>query len=208
MPRALLGLEARLRERFEAGLVAEIAPPDLATRITILRKRAALDAITVQDPAVLELVAARVTENIRALEGALIRVVAHSSLTQRPLDLELAEEVLDRLYPGSGAVAGPPTIAAVQAVVAAHYSLTREELVSPSRAARVSGPRQIAIHLARELTNDSLQAIGDAFGGRNHGTVLHACKRVSERAAADDNIFRELRSLAERIRHHQDDRAS
>ena len=91
VPRALLGLEARLRERFEAGLVAEIAPPDLATRITILRKRAALDAITIDDPAVLELVAARVTKNIRALEGALIRVVAHSSLTQRRLDRELAD---------------------------------------------------------------------------------------------------------------------
>jgi chromosomal replication initiator protein len=208
MPRALLGLEARLRERFEAGLVAEIAPPDLATRVTILRKRAALDAITIDDPAVLELVAARVTENIRALEGALIRVVAHGSLTQRRLDLALAEEVLDRLYPGSGAVTGPPTIDAVQAVVAAHFALTREELVSPSRAARVNWPRQLAIHLARELTGASLQAIGEAFGGRNHGTVLHACKRVGERAAADDNIFSELRSLAERARHHQADRTS
>ena len=105
-------------------------------------------------------------------------------------------------------MAGPPSIDSVQAVVAAHFSLTRAELVSPSRAARVSWPRQLAIHLARELTDASLQAIGEAFGGRNHGTVLHACKRVGERAAADDNIFSELRSLAERVRHHQADRTS
>ncbi len=206
LPQALLGIEMRLRERFEAGLVAEIAPPDLSTRVTILRKRVALDGITIADPAVLELIAGRVTRNVRALEGALIRVVAHNSLVQRPLDLELATEVMDRLYPDAAPSA--PTIPGIRAVVAAHYSVSEAELVSAGRTARIAWPRQIAIHLARELTGASLQAIGDAFGGRNHGTVLHACKRVAERAAIDDNILDELRSLAERARHHHADRAS
>ena len=140
IPRALLGIEARLRERFEAGLVAEITPPDLATRVTILRKRAALDEIAIADPAVLELIAGRVTRNIRALEGALIRVVAHGSLTQRRLDLELATEVMDRLYPE--ATPATPTIAGVQAVVAAHFAISTEELISagPIRAHRLAPP--------------------------------------------------------------------
>ncbi|MDQ6731733.1 MAG: chromosomal replication initiator protein DnaA [Actinomycetota bacterium] len=204
LPRALLGIEARLRERFEAGLVAEISPPDLATRVAILRKRAALDQITIADPAVLELIAGRVTQNIRALEGALIRVVAHGSLTQRRLDLELATEVMDHLYPDS--TPSTPTIKGVQAVVAAHFAISTAELVSAGRTARIAWPRQVAIHLARDLTGASLQAIGDAFGGRNHGTVLHACKRVAERAGADDNILNEVRVLAERVRHHHTDR--
>ncbi len=205
IPRALLGIEARLRERFEAGLVAEISPPDLATRVTILRKRAALDDVGITDPAVLELIAGRVTRNIRALEGALIRVVAHGSLTQRQLDLGLATEVMDHLYPDTAPAT--PTIVGVQAVVAAHFAISTEELISAGRTARLSWPRQVAIHLARELTDASLQTIGDAFGGRNHGTVLHACKRVGERVAADDNTLDELRVLAERVRHHHTDRA-
>jgi chromosomal replication initiator protein len=197
LPRSLLEIEARLRERFEAGLVADIAPPDHATRVAILRKRAALDSIAVADPAVLELIADRVTTNIRALEGALIRVVAYHSLTQRPIDVALAAEVMDAMYPLSGCAS--PSISDVQVVVAAHHSLTVAELISPARTARVAWPRQIAIHLARELTGASLQAIGEAFGGRNHGTVLHACKRVSERLAGDQYIADELHELSTEI---------
>ena len=156
------------------------------------------------DPQVLELVADRVATNIRSLEGALIRIVAHHSLTQRPISLELATEVLDVLYPV--AAANAPTIARVQALVAAHYSVSPAELISPSRTARVNWPRQVAIHLAREITGAPLQAIGDAFGGRNHGTVLHACKRVAERVATDDNIAEELRVLTSRLRGRHDDR--
>ncbi len=194
LPRSLLDIETRLRERFEAGLVADIAPPDHATRVAILRKRAALDNIAITDPAVLQLIADRVTTNIRALEGALIRVVAYHSLTQRPVDLELATEVMDSMYPlGRGR---SPSIGDVQTVVAAQYSLSVAELVSPTRAARVAWPRQLAIHLARELTGASLQAIGEAFGGRNHATVLHACKRVAERLADDQQITTELDALA------------
>ena len=198
LPRSMLDIEQRLRERFEAGLVADISPPDHATRVAILRKRAALDGILVNDRAVLELIAERVTTNIRALEGALIRVVAFHSLTQRPIDLELTTEVMDAMYPVRGGTR--PTISDVQAVVAAHYSLSTAELVSAGRTARLAWPRQIAIHLAREMTGAPLQTIGDAFGGRNHGTVLHACKRVSERVADDQKIAGELDSLSSEIR--------
>jgi chromosomal replication initiator protein len=204
LPRSLVTIEERLRERFEAGLVADIEPPDEPTRVAILRKRAALDGISIVDPKILELIAARVTDNIRSLEGALIRVVAFHSLTRRPLDLELTTEVLDAIYPARGRLA--PSIAEVQAVVAAHYSLSTAELISQTRTSRVVWPRQIAIHLARELTGEPLQSIGQAFGGRNHGTVLHACKRVSERLAQDRAVAGELDALSTRIRDQQADR--
>ena len=204
LPRSLTTLEQRLRERFEAGLVAEIDPPDHATRVAILRKRAALDGISVADPGVLELIADRVTDNVRAVEGALIRVVAFHSLTQRTLDLALATEVMDSIYPVRGR--STPSISDVQAVVAAHYSLSTAELISQTRASRVLWPRQIAIHLARELTGEPLQAIGNAFGGRNHGTVLHACRRVSDRLADDRDVAGELDALSIEIRDLQADR--
>ncbi len=189
LPRALVAIEQRLRERFEAGLVADIKPPDHATRVTILRKRAAVDNIALTDPTVLDLIADRVADNIRALEGALIRVVAFHSLTQRPIDRALTLEVLDAMYP-SRRGAGPPSIAEVQAVVATHFRLSVEQLTSASRASTVSWPRQVAIHLARDLTGASLPTIGKAFGGRNHSTVLHACKRVSERLKNDQHVRR------------------
>ena len=195
LPRALVSIEQRLRERFEAGLVADIKPPDHATRVTILRKRAALDHIALTDPTVLDLIADRVPDNIRALEGALIRVVAFHSLTQRPIDRALAKEVLDAMYPVARG-AGPPSIAEVQAVVATHFRLSVEQLTSPSRAGNISWPRQVAIHLARDLTGASLPALGRAFGGRNHTTVLHACKRVSERLKNDQQVVDEIAELA------------
>ncbi len=193
LPRQLLGVEERLRERFEAGLVADIEPPDFATRLTILRKRARLDGIRLTNGEVLELIAERVTDNVRALEGALIRIVAHHSLTGRPLDRNLAADVLDEIHPpvGRGAV----TITSIQQAVARHYGLSVAELLSSSRTARLSWPRQLAVHLARELTGSPLQVIGEAFGGRSHATVLHACKRVAERVASDADADHELRDL-------------
>jgi chromosomal replication initiator protein len=205
IPRQLLTLEERLRERFESGLVADIRPPDFATRLTILRKRAKLDRVPVSDPAVLELIADRVTDNIRALEGALIRVVAYHSLTQRPIDLELATTVLDGLL--CARPKAPLSVEDVQAAVASHYQLTVSELVSPSRAARIAWPRQIAIHLARELTSCTLSGLGSAFGGRNHATVLHACKRVSERVAEDQQAAHEIEDLTQAIRRVEADRS-
>jgi chromosomal replication initiator protein len=136
LPRQLINVEERLRERFESGLVAEIQPPDFATRVAILRKRAVLDRVAVNDASVLELIAERVTENVRALEGALIRIVAYHSLARKPIDVELAETVLNGIQPGRGARV--PTIQTIQAAVAAHYKLSVEELLSSSRAARVA----------------------------------------------------------------------
>ena len=229
LPRALTALEQRLRERFEAGLVAEITPPDHNTRAAILHKRAALDGVPVADPEVLELIAGRVTDNIRALEGALIRVVAFHSLTGREIDRALTAEVLDTMYPlrqerrpgrgaaGHGANAAalcgrrpvslPPTISEIQTTVARAFHLTVEQLVSSSRAARVNWPRQLAIQLARDLTDASLPAIGREFGGRNHATVLHACKRVSERLTTDQQAVDDLAALRRQLSTDPDDRS-
>jgi len=204
VPRQLTSVEERLRERFEAGLVADIRPPDFATRVAILRKRAALDHITLPDATVLELIAERVTDNVRVLEGALIRIVAYHSLTRKPIDMELARTVLDNLYPTPRRTS--LSIADVQSFVAARYALSREELVSESRAFRIAWPRQLAIFLARDLTGVSLTAIGAAFGNRNHATVLHACKRVSDRVSVDPELAGELDDLTGELRRLQADR--
>ncbi|HEX3977157.1 MAG TPA: chromosomal replication initiator protein DnaA [Solirubrobacteraceae bacterium] len=205
LPRALVSIEQRLRERFEAGLVADIKPPDPATRVTILRKRAAVDNVTLADPAVLDLIADRVPDNIRALEGAFIRVVAFHSLTQRPIDRALTLDVLDAMYPVR-LRSGPPSIVEVQAIVAAHFKLSVEQLTSPSRTSAISWPRQVAIHLVRDLTDASLPTIGQAFGGRNHATVLHACRRVSERLKNDQQVVDEIARLSALVSAHQADR--
>ena len=202
LPRQLVNVEERLRERFESGLVVDVGPPDRGTRVAILRKRAALDHIHLEDEAVLGLIADRVTTNVRALEGALIRVVASHSLTARPIDVELATQVLDEMYPAFGTRA--VTIDHIQRVVAAHYGLTVPVLISSVRTARIAWPRQVAIHLSRELTHASLPAIGAAFGGRNHATVLHACKRVAERVHTDQQVGDELADLTAAVRDEQE----
>ncbi len=182
-PKDLQALEDRLRERFEAGLVADIQPPDLNTRLAILRKRAHHDGVELADEQALDVIAERVTLNVRTLEGALIRVVAYSSLTGRALTAELATEVLDGLYPACT----PKTrsLAEIQLAACEQFGITSDELLSTSRAARVAWPRQVAMYLARELTAESLPAIGRHFGGRDHTTVLHACKRTNERISTD-----------------------
>jgi chromosomal replication initiator protein len=187
-PRDLQALEDRLRERFEAGLVADIKPPELATRLAILRKRAHHDGIELPDDKVLDAIAERVTMNVRALEGALIRVVAFSSLTGRDLTVDLAREVLDGLYPASDGFERrrPNSVSEIQAAVGEHFGLSPEELLSTARTARIAWPRQMAMYLARELTGESLPAIGRHFGGRDHTTVLHAWRRTSARILADD----------------------
>jgi chromosomal replication initiator protein len=204
LPRQLMGIEQRLRERFQAGLVADILPPDFATRVAILRKRAALDHVQLADHAVLELIAERVTDNVRTLEGALIRTVAYHSLTGQPIDLELTRTVLDRMAPRSSD--GLPSIEDIKTTIASFYEVSLSELISSTRTARISWPRQVAIYLSRELTSASLPAIGSAFGGRNHATVLHACKRVSNRVATDHQAAIELTTLAQSIRDKQADR--
>ena len=167
-PLDLQGLEDRLRERFQAGLVADMRPPDPTTRLAILRKRAQHDGIDTADERALELIAERVQSNVRALEGALIRVVAFSSLTGRPLTPDLAQEVLDGLYPRGGG--GPArTVREIQDAACEEFGISSEDLVSPARAARLAWPRQLAMYLAREITGESLPAIGQAVRGpRSH----------------------------------------
>jgi chromosomal replication initiator protein len=186
-PQDLQALEDRLRERFVAGLVADIEPPDLSTRMAILRKRAQHDHVQIAGEGALEVIADRVASNVRALEGALIRIVAFSSLTGRPLTSELAKEVLDRLYPSlpSDGHCGSPSVEDIQVAACEHFGLSRKELLSPSRMPHVAWPRQVAMYLSRELTRESLPAIGRRFSGRNHTTVLHACRRTTARIAED-----------------------
>ena len=185
LPRDMAALEDRLRERFEAGLVADISAPDLNTRVTILRKRAQHDGLQGVEPRTLEVIAARVADNVRALEGALIRVVAFHSLqgADGPVTPDLAEHVLDRLHPRPSRRV--PTVGEIQEQTCQAFELTVEELVSSSRVARLAWPRQLAMYLARELTDASLPAIGRQFGGRDHATVLYAVRRAGERIAAD-----------------------
>jgi chromosomal replication initiator protein len=196
-PSDLRALEDRLRERFQSGLVADICPPDISTRMAILRKRAQHDGLDSVDSLALEAIAKRITINVRALEGALIRVVAFSSLTGRPLSAELAAEVLDGLYPKIE----PParSIAEIKAAACEQFGLSPEELVSSGRTARLAWPRQVAMYLARELTQESLPAIGREFGGRDHTTVLHAWRRTSERMSTNVSSRSSVEELRARL---------
>jgi chromosomal replication initiator protein len=200
LPRDLGELEERLRERFEAGLVTDVRAPDPATRLAILRKRVQQDAVGDLDPAALEMIADRVTDNIRALEGALIRVVAFGSLTGRPVTPDLTAEVLDGLYPARRSRGRSMTVGEIQERTAEAFGVSVEALVSSSRAGAVAWPRHVAMYLARELTDQTLPAIGRAFGGRNHTTVLHAYKRTAERIAGDPEAFEAVRRLTEALR--------
>lgn len=197
-PRDMDALEDRLRERFEAGLVTDIQPPDYETRLTILRKRVRQDGIGEIALDALELIAGRVDTNIRALEGALIRVVAYASLTGRQVSRELADEVLAGLYPELRPKAR--SVRDIQEQICAAFDLTLDELLSSTRAAPVAWPRQMAMYLARELTDQTLPAIGRAFGGRNHTTVMYACRRTAERIASDPDAYDTVRRLTEELK--------
>lgn len=207
LPEQLLGIETRLRERFESGLVAHLTPPDLATRVAILRKRAALDDIPAFGDGVLELIAERVPDNIRSLEGALIRIVAHHSLTGQPIDVGLARTVLDEIHPQAAPADGLDQHR-IQAVVASQFHISVEDLLSSSRAAPVAWPRQLAMFLTRELLGLSLSDVGAAFGGRNHATALYACRRVEERTRASTEDAKTLEGLVATLGSAGDDRGS
>jgi chromosomal replication initiator protein len=200
-PRDLQALEDRLRDRFEAGLVADVHSPDLTTRMTILRKRVHDDHIELADELPLAVIAEAITTNVRALEGALIRVVAFSSLTGRALTGELAQEVLDTLYPALARQLAqePRSLADIEAATCEQFGLTPQELLSAARTLRITRPRQLAMYLARELTSESLPAIGRHFGGRDHTTVLHAWRRTVERMVVDEDVRNAVEQLRERL---------
>jgi chromosomal replication initiator protein len=193
-PRDLQGLEDRLRARFEAGLVTELDAPDAVTRRAILRKRVIQDDLAEIDDDALELIAARVSDSVRALEGALIRVVAFASLTGRAATHELTAEVLGGLYPDLRP--RRRTVTEIQAATCEAFGVSLEDLRSTSRSAGIAWARQVAMYLSRELTDATLPAIGKAFG-RNHTTVMHAVKKAQARMADDPQAYDAIKRLAQ-----------
>jgi chromosomal replication initiator protein len=198
-PREIATLEERLRSRFEWGLLTDIQPPDLETRIAILRKKVNTERIAVTDPEVLTFIASRVSSNIRELEGALTRVVAFSSLTDRAMTVELAEHVLKDVFP-QGSAEQEVTIPRIQQAVSERFGVTLDELVSPRRSQAVAYPRQVAMYLSRELTDSSLPKIGKEFGGRDHTTVIHATSKITRLIREDRSVYNLVQELTARIK--------
>src|SRR5581483_4283968 len=186
-PRDISTLEERLRSRFEWGLITDIQPPDLETRIAILRKKVKSDQIEIGDHELLTFIASRVSTNIRELEGALTRVVAFSSLTGRPLTVDLAQDVLKDVFPqGESAQI---SIDRIQELVCERFGVTREELTGDRRSQNIVYPRQVAMYLSRELTDSSLPKIGKEFGGRDHTTVIHATSKIARLIREDRSVY-------------------
>src|SRR5881227_2139581 len=197
-PRDIATLEARLRSRFEWGLITDIQPPDLETRIAILRKKVKTDGIHVPEPEVLTFIAGRVSTNIRELEGALTRVVAFSSLTGRSMSVELAQDVLKDVFPqGELAVV---SIRRIQELVAERFNMSLEELCGDKRSQNIVYPRQVAMYLSRELTDSSLPKIGKEFGGRDHTTVIHATSKIARLIREDRSVYNLVQELTARVK--------
>jgi chromosomal replication initiator protein len=196
-PKRLETLEDRMRTRFEWGLITDIQPPELETRIAILRKKAAQDRLAVPGD-VLEFIAERIERNIRELEGALIRVTAFASLNRQPVDTQLAEIVLRDLIPDSAA--SEITAPTIMAVTAEFFGVTIDELCGPGKTKAHAQPRQIAMYLCRELTDLSLPRIGQTFGGRDHTTVMHADKKIRNEIAQRRKTFEQVQELTARIK--------
>ena len=196
-PKLLSGFESRMRSRFEMGLLTDVQPPDLETRIAILRKKAIQERLSVPDD-VLEFIASRISTNIRELEGALIRVTAFASLNRQPVDMSLAEIVLRDLIPDDAASQVTP--ATIMAQTAAYFGLTLDDLQGQSRSRVLVTARQIAMYLCRELTDLSLPKIGQQFGGRDHTTVMHAEKKIRQLMAERRAIYNQVTELTNRIK--------
>jgi chromosomal replication initiator protein len=196
-PKQLQNFEDRMRSRFEWGLITDIQPPDLETRIAILRKKTQQERLTVP-PEVLEFIASKISSNIRELEGALIRVTAFANLNRQPVDLGLAEIVLKDLIPDP---VGPEiTAKQIMEQTAVYYGVTIEDLTGSSRSRVLVTARQIAMYLCRELTDLSLPKIGQQFGGRDHTTVMHADRKVRQLMAERRSLYNQVADLTQRIR--------
>ncbi len=196
-PKQLNGFEDRMRSRFEWGLITDVQPPDLETRIAILRKKSANDKLQAPDD-VLEYIASKISTNIRELEGALIRVTAFANLNRQQVDLSLAEIVLKDLITDDDQA--DITATAVIGQTAAYFGLSIEDLCGSSRSRVLVTARQIAMYLCRELTDLSLPKIGQAFGGRDHTTVMHANRKIRELMAERRSIFNQVTELTNRIK--------
>lgn len=198
-PKQLAGFEDRLRSRFEWGLITDVQPPDLETRIAILRKKAAGERLNAPDD-VLEYIASRISSNIRELEGALIRVTAFANLNRQAVDRQLAEIVLKDLITDDDGEGAQITASSVIAQTAAYFGLTIEDLCGASRSRVLVTARQIAMYLCRELTDLSLPKIGAQFGGRDHTTVMHANRKIAEQMAERRSIYNQVTELTSRIK--------
>ena len=204
-PRDIEQLETRLRERFEHGLIAELEPPDFEARMAILRKRARIDGLLSVGDETLAEVARHVTSSVRTLEGALIRVVAYASLRGESAGPRLAREVLERLHPRDDE-SREHTVVEIQDATAEAFGVSREEMLARDRTPRVAFARQVAMYLSRELTDETLPAIGRRFGGRNHTTVLHAHKRIAAEMVHDGETLDTVESLRRRLSGPEADR--
>jgi chromosomal replication initiator protein len=196
-PKQLPDFEDRMRSRFEWGLITDVQPPDLETRIAILRKKTIQERL-VAPPEVLEYIASKISSNIRELEGALIRVTAFASLNRQPVDLAITEVVLKDLLPSE---TGPEiTAAQIMAATAQYFGVTVDDLCGSSRSRVLVTARQIAMYLCRELTDLSLPKIGQAFGGRDHTTVMHADRKIRQLMAERRSLFNQVTDLTSRIK--------
>ena len=195
-PKEIPTLEDRLRSRFEWGLITDIQPPDLETRIAILRKKAMVENITIPNE-IMVYIASRIDNNIRELEGALIRVTAFASLRKEPLTLDMATEALKGLLADDAG--RPVTIDKIKEIVASYFRIKLDELIAKKRTRNVAYPRQIAMYLARDLTDSSLPRIGEVFGGRDHTTVIHACEKIGKERNEDAKLDQTIKELTKRI---------
>lgn len=196
-PKEIPTLEDRLRSRFEWGLITDIQPPDFETRIAILKKKADVDNLNI-DNEVMVYIANKIKSNIRELEGALIRVVAYSSLTNKQINVDLAAEALKDII--SNKQSKQITIDLIQDIVCNYYNLKIEDLKSARRTRNIAFPRQIAMYLCRNLTDMSLPKIGEEFGGRDHTTVIHAYDKISDNLKKDENLEDIVNELIKKIK--------
>ena len=196
-PKKISTLEERLRTRFEWGLITDIQPPDLETRLAILQRKSETERLRVPSD-VLSFIASRIQTNIRELEGALIRVAAYASLTRSEVTLELAHSVLQSLLPDSAEARVTPDL--VISVAAEYFDLTPDEIRSSSRSRPLVNARQVAMYICRELTDLSLPKIGERFGGRDHSTVVHATNKVRHAMQERESAYEQVRELTTRIR--------
>ncbi len=195
-PKDITTLEDRLRSRFEWGLIADIAPPDLETRIAILRKKAQMENLDVPDD-VMVFIADKVASNIRELEGAMNRVIAYSTLTENKINVDMAIEALKDMFNNSKAVI--INSKTIQEAVSRYFHLKTDELKSKKRSRDISFPRQIAMYLCRDMTDMSLPKIGDDFGGRDHTTVIHACEKISKDMINSSELRRTIDDIKKNI---------
>ncbi|MBE6052688.1 MAG: chromosomal replication initiator protein DnaA [Clostridium sartagoforme] len=195
-PKEIPTLEDRLRSRFEWGLIADIQAPDFETRMAILKKKADVEKLNVANE-VMVYIATKIKSNIRELEGALIRIVAYSSLTNRPITVDLASEALKDII--SNKQNKNVTIDVIQDVVAAYFNLRIEDLKSQRRTRNVAYPRQIAMYLSRKLTDMSLPKIGEEFGGRDHTTVIHAYEKISDNLKTDESLQHTVNDITKKL---------